>query len=240
MKLAIVGYGAMGKEIENIAIEKNIVISNIFDIDRPIKENEEYDFDVAIEFSSPNVVLDNIKLLAQKKKNIVIGTTGWLDKISIVKKYAIENDIGIVWSSNFSIGMQIFFKIVNEASKLINKFEQYDSFISEKHHRNKIDSPSGTAISLANIMLSNLQSKDKILTENINRKINSNELQITSIRGGNIFGEHSIYFDSEVDTIELKHNAKTRKGFANGAILGANFIYNKKGVYNFEDILFDG
>lgn len=240
MKLAIVGYGAMGKEIENIAKEKNIVISNIFDVDRPIKENEEYDFDVAIEFSSPNVVLDNIKLLAQKKKNIVIGTTGWLDKISIVKKYAIENDIGIVWSSNFSIGMQIFFKIVNEASKLINKFEQYDSFISEKHHRNKIDSPSGTAISLANIMLSNLQSKDKILTENINRKINSNELQITSIRGGNIFGEHNIYFDSEVDTIELKHNAKTRKGFANGAILGANFIYNKKGVYNFEDILFDG
>jgi 4-hydroxy-tetrahydrodipicolinate reductase len=239
MKIAIVGYGAMGKEIELIAKEKNIIVANVFDIDTPINKNVEYDFDVAIEFSSPAVVLSNVKLLASKGKNIIIGTTGWYDRIDEVKKIANDYDVGIIWSSNFSIGMQIFYKIVNEASKLIGKFEQYDSFITEFHHTNKSDSPSGTAISLANIMLLNLQYKDKILTESIKHKIAPNELQIASIRGGKIFGEHTIYFDSEVDTIELKHNAKSRKGFAAGAILAANYIFNKKGFHNFENILFE-
>ena len=239
MKIAIVGYGAMGKEIEAVAEKQNIIIKNIFDIDTPINENENYDFDVAIEFSNPDAVLNNVKLLAQKGKHIVIGTTGWTDKIEIVKKYAEKYNIGIIWSSNFSIGMQVFYRIVNEASKLINNFEIYDAFISEMHHKNKKDAPSGTAISLANIMLQNLQTKNKILTENINRKIHSNELQITSIRGGNIAGEHNIYFDSEVDTIKLTHNAKNRTGFAIGSIQAAKYIFNKKGFYNFENILGD-
>ena len=243
MNLAIVGYGAMGKEIEALineqnAKQQNINIKNIFDIHSPINENENYDFDVAIEFSNPAVVLNNVKLLAQKGKNIVIGTTGWHDKIDIVQKYAEDYNVGIIWASNFSIGMQIFYRIVNEASNLINNCELYDAFISEIHHKNKKDAPSGTAISLANIILQNLQSKNKILTENINRPIQSNELQITSTRGGNIFGEHSIYFDSEADTIKLIHNAKNRKGFAFGAIQAAKYIFNKKGFYNFENILF--
>jgi len=239
MKLAIIGYGAMGKQIEAIAIEQNIIISNIFDINTPLNENEEYHFDVAIDFSFPNALINNVNLLAKKKKNIVIGTTGWYDRIIDIKKIADDYDIGIIWSSNFSIGMQIFYKIINEASKLMNKFEQYDSFISEIHHTNKADSPSGTAISLANIMLANLQSKDKLLTENINRLIAPNELQIASMRGGKIFGEHTVYFDSIVDTIELKHNAKSRKGFAVGALTAANYILNKTGFYNFEDVLFE-
>ena len=237
MKIAIIGYGAMGKEVEAIAKERNIIIKNIFDIDSPINENENYDFDVAIEFSNPDVVLDNVKLLAQKGKNIVIGTTGWTDKIEIIQKYAEDYNIGIIWSYNFSIGMQVFYRIVNEASKLINNFEIYDTFISEIHHKNKKDAPSGTAIALADIILKNLKSKNKILTENINRKIHPEELQITSTRGGNVIGEHNIYFDSDADTIKLTHNAKNRKGFAIGAIRAAKYIYKKKGFYKFENIL---
>jgi 4-hydroxy-tetrahydrodipicolinate reductase len=238
MKIAIVGYGAMGKEIENVCKKQNIFISNIFDIDNPLDINKNYDFDVAIEFSTPSAVVDNVKILAKQKKNIVIGTTNWSDKIGLVKQIANDNNIGIVWASNFSIGMQIFFKLVQTSSQLFNKFNEYDSFISEIHHTNKIDSPSGTALSIANIMIDNINSKQKLLTENINRKISPDELHISSLRGGNICGQHNVYFDSEVDTIQLIHNAKNRNGFATGAVFAAKFIYNKSGFYNFEEILF--
>ena len=134
--------------------------------------------------------------------------------------------------------MQVFYKIIQEASKLFNNFDFYDSFISEIHHNNKTDSPSGTALSLANIIIKNIASKKTIIDENINRKILSSELHVSSLRGGNIFGQHNVYFDSEADTIQLIHNAKNRTGFAMGTILAAKFIYNKKGFYNLEDILF--
>ncbi|MPM89644.1 4-hydroxy-tetrahydrodipicolinate reductase [bioreactor metagenome] len=237
MKIAIVGYGSMGKEIETVAQLNNIKITNIFDIDNPIADNS-YDFDVAIDFSTPQSVINNVKLLAKLKKNIVIGTTSWYENSEEVKNICLENEIGCIWSSNFSIGMQIFFRILTETTKLCDNFNLYDMFISDIHHSNKIDSPSGTAVKLANIIIQNSKQKQKILTEQINRKINSDELHVSAIRGGSITGTHTVYFDSNADTIELTHRAKNRRGFAEGAIIAANWIYNKKGFYCFENVLF--
>lgn len=239
MKIAIIGYGAMGKEIEIAAKEKNILITNIFDIDTPLSANTQYDFDIAIDFSTPNAVLDNVKLLAKLKKNIVIGATGWYAKIDEIKKIILENEIGCIWSSNFSIGMQIFFKTLTVATQLASQFKLYDTFISDIHHRNKVDSPSGTATRLANIIVENSNVKNTILTEQINRKISSEELHIAALRGGSIFGTHTVYFDSIADTVELTHRAKSRRGFVEGAIEAAKWIYNKKGFHCFDDILFD-
>jgi 4-hydroxy-tetrahydrodipicolinate reductase len=239
LKIAIIGYGAMGKEIEIIAKNKGIIISNIFDIDSKINCNQKYDFDVAIDFSTSIAVLDNLECLAKFGKNMVIGTTGWYEKIDDIKKIVNENNIGCIWSSNFSIGMQLFFRIIAETTKLSDQFKLYDTFISEIHHTNKIDSPSGTAKRLGNIIIENSNSKHTILNDNINRKISSKELHISSLRGGTINGIHTVYFDSIADTIELTHRAKSRTGFAEGAVVAAEWLNNKKGFYCFDNILFD-
>ena len=240
MKIAIVGYGSMGKEIEIVAKEKNILITNIFDIDSPLSENSnDYNFDVAIDFSTPNSVLDNAKLLAKLKKNIVIGTTAWYAQIDEIRKICLENEIGCIWSSNFSIGMQIFFRTLATTTKLANQFKLYDTFIGDIHHRNKVDSPSGTATRLANIIIANSTEKNTLLCEQINRKISSEELHIAALRGGSIFGTHTVYFDSLSDTIELTHRAKSRGGFAEGAIEAAKWICDKKGFHCFDDVLFE-
>ncbi len=236
VKIAIVGYGAMGKAIEKVAQKNNIEVTNIFDIDSPINANMQYDFDVAIDFSMPEAVIDNIKILSKLNKNIVIGTTGWYDKIDEISELCQSTGNGIIWASNFSVGMQIFFKLVKEAASLTNNLENYDIFMSEIHHKNKIDSPSGTAKNIANIILDNNQRKTKIITDTLNRKIESEELHISSVRGGDIFGRHTVFIDSAEDTIEIQHNAKNRNGFAEGAVFAAKWIYGKKGFFNFSEV----
>ncbi len=236
-KIAIIGYGKMGKCIEDIAIKNNMNITDIFDIDNMLCLNKIYDFDVAIDFSTPDSIMEHISILNKMKKNIVIGTTGWYDNLKQVEEDCKKSGNGVVWASNFSIGIQIFSKLAKEVALLINKFEGYDIFMSELHHNNKIDSPSGTAKTIANIILENNNRKTKINTELLNRKIEPNELHISSLRGGNIFGIHTVFVDSENDTIEIQHTAKNRNGLATGAILAAKWIYNKTGFYNFADIL---
>ena len=238
-KIALIGYGNMGKTIEILAKEKQITITNIFDINSKINPDIVYDFDVAIDFSIPDAVLENVRTISNMKKNIVIGTTAWYEKMEQIQQLCLQNEIGCIWASNFSIGMQIFFNILSKTSQLMNKFDLYDVFINEIHHKDKSDSPSGTARTLGNIIIDNLDSKEVILNEQINRKIKSNELHISSLRGGSIFGTHTVYFDSVADTIELTHRAKKRDGLAEGALFAANWILDKKGFYCFDDILFE-
>ncbi len=235
-KIAIIGYGAMGKNIENIAQSHNIEVSDIFDINNPVNPDKHYDFDVAIDFSYPDAVLKNAEILAKQNKNIVIGTTGWYGRMPELSNICEIHKNGIIYSSNFSIGMQIFFKIVENAMQYIDKFHSFDVFINETHHQNKVDSPSGTAKSLSEIVINNSKIKDIMLAENINRKIEPNELHVTATRGGSIFGKHTVFFDSPEETIELSHNAKNRNGFAEGAIYAAKWIYNKTGLYNFNEL----
>jgi 4-hydroxy-tetrahydrodipicolinate reductase len=234
---ALVGYGAMGKEIERLCPTETIAISHLFDINNPLDILQTYTFDTAIEFSTPASVVDNIRLLAEMGKNIVCGTTGWYDKIDYVKEIVQTNQVGFVYATNFSIGMRLFFRIIEEAAKNFNNFQEYDVMLHEMHHFRKIDSPSGTALSLAEIILHNIDSKKEIVSDKIDGQISPNALHISSTRGGEITGTHIVYFDSKADTIELTHRAKNRSGLALGALKAVELINNKKGFYEFGDLL---
>jgi len=236
--IALVGYGNMGREIEIIAKEKNIIIDSIYDILKPLPDKFLASWETAIEFTQPKSVISNIKKLAENGKNIVCGTTGWSEKKGIVEDIISHNDVGFVWASNFSIGMRMFYKIIEQSAILFDEYEDYDVFLHETHHRNKIDSPSGTALSIANILLDKISRKKHLQTNKLDSKITSNTLHVTSTRGGSVPGTHSCYFDSEFDTIELTHIARNRKGLAYGALKAAELISGQKGIFEFGELLF--
>lgn len=235
IKLAIVGYGKMGKEIESLINKDSFHLTGRYDIDNKIQDNLKEIPDTAIEFSTPSSIIENVEFLASKKINIVCGTTGWYGKIEEVKDIVTKHDIGFVYASNFSLGVNIFFRIVEQAAKLIDKYESYDAAIQEIHHSQKLDRPSGTALKTAEILLENIKRK-KELNKTGEGKITSEQIDINSLRIGNVFGNHKVIFDSISDTVSVEHNAKSRRGFAEGALLAAKFIHNKKGFYKFEEI----
>jgi len=234
IKLAIVGYGKMGKQIESILDPNEFIITGKYDIDSGIKDIQKDRPDAAIEFSTPGAVIENIEFLASNKINIVCGTTGWYDKAEEVKKIVSENNIGFIYASNFSVGVNIFFQIVKYSSELMDKFGQYDIGVEEIHHTQKLDKPSGTAIRIAEYVSSFVKRK-KIIT-NDKTALTAEELNIISKRIENVVGNHKVIFSSAADTITLEHNAKSRRGFAEGALLAAKFIHGKKGFFKFEDV----
>lgn len=232
-KLAIVGYGKMGKAVESVAHQKGFLITNIFDIDKPINLHEKYDFDVAIEFTQPDSVLSNIEILAKLGKNVVVGTTGWYSQLDRIRTVVEQNNIGLVYSSNFLIGMNIMFKIVQELTKLFDPFSYFDVTVEEIHHRYKKDVPSGTALKIAKLILANSTLKKIISTNPIDIFQKPEVLNIASVRVGEVFGEHRIIFDSQYETLELSHRAKNRLGFAIGALVASEFIWKRTGLYEF-------
>lgn len=232
-KLAIVGYGRMGKEIESLARSKGFIISNIFDLDNQINPSESYDFDVALEFTSPDSVVSNIEKLAKLKKNIVVGTTGWYSELDTVKFIVERNEIGLVYSRNFLVGMNVLFKIIPELIKLLNEFIDFDIAVEEIHHRHKKDAPSGTALRIAELIVQN-SSRKKIISTNPMDVLQKPEiLNVSCTRVGESFGEHSIIFDSPFETIEINHTIKSRQGIAYGALIASKFIWGKKGLFEF-------
>jgi 4-hydroxy-tetrahydrodipicolinate reductase len=242
MKIAIVGYGKMGHEIENIAKSKDISITII----DPTEENADFkeineeslkDVDVCVEFTNADVVVENVEKISKLGKNIVIGTTGWYDMMDDIKKIVAESGIGVIWSGNFSIGVNAYFKIIEGAAKVVNNIEDYDAFAHEFHHNQKADSPSGTAVMIGKILTDNLDRKNKVVTEELKRKIEPDELHVSSTRGGSIPGTHVVGFDSAADTIELKHTARGRQGFASGAVMAAEWVNDKKGFYDINDLM---
>lgn len=242
--IALIGYGKMGKIIRRLAEEKGHTIKVVID---PNCENTMKEItaetlegvDVCIDFTHPSVIIDNIRKVASLGKNIVVGTTGWYYQMNEVKKIVEESGIGLIWSGNFSIGVNAFFRIVENASKIFNNIETYDAMVHEFHHNQKADSPSGTASMIGKIVLDNLDRKDKIVEDRLARKIEPNELQVSSTRGGSIPGTHSVIFDSPQDTIELRHTARSREGFATGSVLAAEFINGKKGFFSINDLMDD-
>lgn len=245
MNIALVGYGKMGKQIETILKQKGV--EKIVRIDKFSKEadfveingNSLKEINVVIDFSNAEGVIDNIKKYVEYRVNVVMGTTGWYDKMEDVKNIIGEN-IGFIWSGNFSLGVNIFFRIIRESAKLINKFsDQYDILSYELHHKEKKDSPSGTALMIGKVLLDEISKKREIITDKLDRKIQDNEIHIASVRGGYIPGTHTVLFDSIADTIELTHIARSREGFAIGAIKAAEWIYGKKGFFNIDDFMND-
>lgn len=243
MKLSIVGYGQMGQLIEQCAINRNLEIASIIDPFHPKATHKEFsdsamaNVDVCICFTQPDAAMGNIENACKYKKNAVIGTTGWTGQMDIVRQMVEKQEVGLVYSSNFSIGVNIFFKLIEQAAQVMNQFDVYDVMAFEAHHNKKMDSPSGTATTMANILLKNLERKSKVVEEKLDRKIDPEELHFASMRGGHIPGTHSVLFDSEFDTIELKHTARNRLGFATGAVLASEWINGKKGLFTESDMM---
>ncbi len=226
MKIALLGYGKMGKLVEAIALREGLEVGPKLDInDNPegsgITANSMEGVDVAIEFSQPDAVLANIEAAARAGVHVVVGTTGWMDQRSKVEKIVRDSAIGLVYGANFSLGMNLFFEIISHSARLIGMLPQYDAYIAEEHHRAKKDAPSGTALNLLDLMRPHLSRPN---------------LSIASIRAGSIPGTHVIGFDSEADTIILEHRARSRQGFAEGAVLAARWIAGKKGFYDFRQV----
>lgn len=228
MKIAIVGYGKMGQMIERIALSRGHEVVARFDIDNNrngeglIRENLE-GVDAAIEFSTPETAIENLRRLIELRIPAVVGTTGWYARLDEIKKLAADHDSPLVYSSNFSIGMNLFFKIAQEASALFARHDQYDPFLVEAHHKFKKDAPSGTALVIAKLMRESYGDRAP---------------EAVAVRAGHIPGTHEVGFDSEADTITLTHTARSREGFAAGAVLAAEKIVNKQGVHEFSELLF--
>ena len=239
LKIALIGYGQMGRLIEQLAPQNDYEIVSIIDpiLGNKITANTVKEADVCIEFSTPKTAFENIKKLIELNKNIVTGTTGWYSELDKIKFLVEQKGTGFIYGSNFSVGMNLFFSIIESVSKLMNNAEDYDLFGLEMHHNKKKDSPSGTAKVLSEIILQNIDRKTKVQYNKLDRKIEQNEFHFASVRSGDIPGTHSVSFDSEADTIELKHTARNRNGLAIGAIKAAKWINNKTGFYNFTDEL---
>lgn len=243
MKITIVGYGQMGQLIEKVALERGVEVVSTIDPFHPkathkeIDEASVKDADACICFTQPDAALKNIQDLCQHRKHAVIGTTGWTDQMATVEKWVEDSGIGLVYSSNFSIGVNIFFKLIEQASQIIDKFDAYDVLAYEAHHNKKMDSPSGTATTMGNILLENIQRKKRVVEDKLDRRIEPDELHFASMRGGSIPGTHSVLFDSEFDTIELKHTARNRQGFATGAVIAAEWVVGKKGMFTEADMM---
>jgi len=236
MNIAILGYGKMGKEIEKITLERNHKVLLIIDIDNQSEFTSEnlLNIDVAVDFSMPDCAYTNIVRCFEANTPVVSGTTGWLDKFDKVISMCKEKEQTFFYASNFSLGVNIFFELNRNLARIMNSFSDYDIVIEEKHHTQKLDAPSGTAIKLANDIISVLDRKSRW---ELDKASESDSIKISAIRKNKITGIHTITYDSPMDFIEIKHSAKSRKGFALGAILAAEFIKDKKGYFTMNDLL---
>lgn len=235
MKILLIGYGKMGKTIESLAVKKGHQIAGIIDIHNQ-EDIRQIDADVAIEFSRPEAAVENVKQCIERGLPVVCGTTGWLDKKNEVETLCKQKQGTFFYASNFSVGVNIFFKVNAHLAKIMNGFTGYEVTIDEIHHTQKKDAPSGTAITLAEDILKELQRKNSWINKSAEKP---EELAIHSHRIDPAPGTHTIKYSSPIDDIEIKHTAHNREGFALGAIEVANWIVreNKQGVLNMDDFL---
>ncbi|GGG54935.1 4-hydroxy-tetrahydrodipicolinate reductase [Epilithonimonas arachidiradicis] len=230
MKIALVGYGKMGKIIDEISQNRgHNVVARLRET--PTSENLNV-ADVAIEFSNPEAAFENIKICLENHIPVICGTTGWLDKKPEIEKLALENNISFLYGSNFSLGVNLFFALNENLAKLMSKTNEYSVQLEEIHHIHKKDAPSGTAISIAEGIIENSKYEAWKLDETKDK-----ELGIFAIRENEVPGTHSVFYRSEVDEIEIKHTAYNRNGFALGAVIAAEWIVDKKGIFSMKDVL---
>ena len=236
MNIALIGYGRMGHEIESVAIERGHTIKQIIDISNPGDLNPVSfkEIDIAIEFSSPDSAFENIVKCLEMKKPVVSGTTGWLKNYDLAADICIKNGTSFIHSSNFSVGVNVLFRLNTELAKMMYRHKEYVPAIEEIHHVKKLDAPSGTAITLAESIIEKHKSYEGWCLEG---KKSKNCIPVRSIREGTVPGTHTVIWNSEIDSISLKHEAKNRKGFAVGAVLAAEYILYKKGVFTMNDVL---
>ena len=236
MNIALIGYGKMGKEIEKIALSRGHTIVLKVDINNAnaYTIDELKIADAAIEFSTPESAINNIYKCFEAGVPVVVGTTGWLNKLDEVKQKCIEKNQALFYASNYSIGVNMFFKLNEFLAKLMNSYPEYNATMEEIHHVHKLDAPSGTAITLANQVIEQIKSKKKWVNNSTN---NANELSIISKRIDEVPGTHTVTYSSAVDEISITHIAHNRKGFALGAVIAAEWVAGKKGVFGMADLM---
>ena len=226
-KLALLGYGKMGKAIEALAPLRGFEVRLVMDVDvnaegLGITRENFAGVDVCIDFTTPDAVVENIRRVAALGVNLVIGTTGWNDRLEEVRKVIDNAGVGMVYAPNFSIGVNLFYRLVRAATEIFAPFAMYDPYVVEAHHKFKIDAPSGTALEIK---------------RRIQPAFGTREVPVTSVRAGYIPGTHELGFDSEADTIVLRHTARGRQGFAEGALHAARWVVGKKGLFSFAEVL---
>ena len=230
MNVTIIGYGKMGKEIENVLISRGHNINKIIDKDSEISfENTE----VAIIFTSPEATFEQIKNCLDANVRVVCGSTGWTEQLHEIENYCRKSNGGFLYSPNFSIGVNLFYKINDYLNEIMTNHKNYSASILEKHHSEKVDKPSGTAIKIANDIISKSDYNSWTLNENENKDM----LKIRSEREGDQKGHHSVIFSSDDDIIRISHTAKSRFAFALGAVISAEFLVDKNGVYDMSDVI---
>ena len=230
MNVTIIGYGKMGKEIENVLISRGHNINKIIDKDSEISfENTE----VAIIFTSPESTFEQIKNCLDANVRVVCGSTGWTQQLDEIENYCRKSNGGFLYSPNFSIGVNLFYKLNDYLNEIMTNHKNYSASILEKHHSEKVDKPSGTAIKIANDIISKSDYNSWTLNENEN----NDKLKIRSEREGDQKGHHSVIFSSDDDIIRISHTAKSRFAFALGAVISAEFLVDKNGVYDMSDVL---
>lgn len=236
MNIALIGYGRMGHEIETMAIQRGHTVQLIIDQDNTedLSKDKLAGIDVAIEFSTPDTAFDNIVKCLESRVPVVCGTTGWLENyknaVNICKKY----NTSFIHSTNFSIGVNILFMLNKELANQMNRFGEYKVAIEEIHHIKKLDAPSGTAITLADGITGSHSEYEGWCSD---KELRSNRVPIGSVREGTVTGTHTVIWDSDIDKISLRHEAKNRRGLALGAVVAAEFIYSKIGIFTMNDVM---
>jgi 4-hydroxy-tetrahydrodipicolinate reductase len=227
LSLALLGYGKMGKAIAQLASQRGLCVRLILTSEpnhdgAGITRENFQGIDVCVDFSTPGVVVDNLRRVAALGCNLVVGTTGWHDKLEEVRQVVESSGVGVVYGANFSIGVQLFYRTARAAAQAFSRFPHYEPYITETHHRFKKDAPSGTALELK---------------KQVQPDLPDQEISIASVREGYVPGTHELGFDSEADTVILRHTARSRQGFAEGALYAARWVVGKKGLFTFGDTL---
>lgn len=245
LNIAVSGYGKMGQLIREAALAKGHAVPVVID---PVSDAPEVTAselipealsgaDVVIDFSVPSAAVDNIKVYAEAGISVVMGTTGWYEHMDEVASLVESAGIGMIWSGNFSLGVNALFALIRYAGSVMNSLPDYDCMVHEYHHKRKADSPSGTAEMIGKILLEQLDGKQKLAVDALHRPIENGELHVSSTRGGSIPGTHTVTFDSEVDTIEITHRARGRGGFASGAVEAAEWIASRSGLHSIDAMM---
>lgn len=241
MKFLLVGRGRMGREVARLArAAGHDVVAELGRAsalgDGPVPP-ELRDADVAVDFSSADAVPRSVRSLAEAGLAVVVGTTGWYERLDEVRRVVTSSGTGLVYGANFSIGANVLMALVAQAGRLFETFAEYDPYVFEHHHRQKLDAPSGTAQRLADLLLEALSRKECIDTGASSSPIDERALSVASVRAGSAFGRHVVGFDSPTDSLEIVHTARSREGFARGALYAAERIRGKQGVFEFREVL---
>lgn len=245
LKIALVGTGRMGQAVEAVLDREGVhTVVARFDEAHPLvdvrdPEDELNGADVAIDFSAPDAALDNLHQYGFWGLDAVVGTTGWYGDLDKVRGWVEEGQNGVLYAPNFSLGVAVLVRAIRGALPLLDKLDDYDPFVHEIHHIGKVDSPSGTALMLADELLGGLSRKSRIEPETQHGRIEAGALHVSSTRAGSVFGEHTVGFDSAVDQLLFRHIAKGRDGFAVGAVRAAGWVHGRTGLFTLDDMLAD-